>query len=86
MAFLLSDEKKHAARGRLRGRAAKSPVRHPARAFGAVSVNTFFWKILVTRVKRKVVSSIKSRVEKRYQLSRRHKWRPSRLARATRCA
>jgi hypothetical protein len=74
MAFLLlSDEKKHAARGRLCGRAAKSPARHPARASGVVSMNTFFWKILVTRVKRKVVSSIKSRVEKRYQLSRRHK-------------
>jgi hypothetical protein len=35
--FSCSDEKKLAARGRLRGRAAKSPVRHPAgfrRSFG----------------------------------------------------
>src|SRR5262249_60229945 len=36
------------------GRATKNPARHPARAAGVASVNTFFWKILVTRVKRKV--------------------------------
>src|SRR5258708_36639069 len=36
------------------GRATKNPARHPARAAGVVSVNTLFWKILVTRVKRKV--------------------------------
>src|SRR6266446_3914176 len=35
-------------------RATKSPARSPARAAGIVSVNTLFWKILVTRVKRKV--------------------------------
>src|SRR5258707_14665877 len=35
-----------------RARATKSPARHPARATGAALVNTFFWKILVTRVKR----------------------------------
>jgi hypothetical protein len=46
----------------------KSPMRHPARASSVVSVNTFFWKILVTRVKWKVISSIKSRVGKRYPL------------------
>ena len=38
-----------------RGRATKNPARHPARALsGVVLVNTLFWKILVTRVKRKV--------------------------------
>src|SRR5262249_34110153 len=36
------------------GRATKNPARHPARAAGVASVNTLFWKILVTRVKRKV--------------------------------
>src|SRR5262249_22909682 len=35
-------------------RATKNPARHPARAAGVASVNTLFWKILVTRVKRKV--------------------------------
>src|SRR5260370_40722208 len=35
-------------------RATKSPARSPARAAGVVSMNTLFWKILVTRVKRKV--------------------------------
>ena len=35
-------------------RAAKSPARCPVRAAGVVSVNTLFWKILVTRVKRVV--------------------------------
>jgi hypothetical protein len=39
---------KPAARGRRRGRATKNPARHAARALGAVSVNTLFWKILVT--------------------------------------
>src|SRR6201982_1704154 len=36
------------------GRATKSPARAPARAADVLSVNTLFWKILVTRVKRKV--------------------------------
>jgi hypothetical protein len=35
-----------------RVRATKNPARSPARAAGVVSVNTLFWKILVTRVKR----------------------------------
>ena len=35
-------------------RAAKSPARSPVRAAGVISVNTLFWKILVTRVKRVV--------------------------------
>jgi hypothetical protein len=35
-------------------RATKNPARHPARAAGVVSVNTLFWKILVTRVKTKM--------------------------------
>jgi hypothetical protein len=35
-------------------RATKNPPRHAARAPGVVSVNIFFWKILVTRVKRKI--------------------------------
>src|SRR5262245_26370503 len=35
-------------------RAGKSPARSPARAAGVISVNTLFWKILVTRVKRVV--------------------------------
>jgi hypothetical protein len=30
----------------------KNPARHAVRVPGVVSVNTFFWKILVTRVKR----------------------------------
>jgi hypothetical protein len=34
------------------GRATKNPARSPARAAGVLSVNTLFWKILVTRVKR----------------------------------
>ena len=33
-------------------RATKNPARSPARAAGVLSVNTLFWKILVTRVKR----------------------------------
>ena len=33
-------------------RAAKSPARIPVRAADVISVNTLFWKILVTRVKR----------------------------------
>src|SRR6266446_5804517 len=36
------------------GRATKSPARSPARVADVLSVNTLFWKILVTRVKRKV--------------------------------
>jgi hypothetical protein len=52
------------ARGGVRTRATKNPARHPARAPGVVSVNNFFWKILVTRVKRKVISLIKSLLEK----------------------
>jgi hypothetical protein len=64
--FSLADpEAKYAVRGRTRSRATKNPARHPARAHGVVSVNNRFWKILVTRVKRKLISSIKSRVEKR---------------------
>jgi hypothetical protein len=39
-------------------RATKNPARHPARAAGVASVNTLFWKILVTRVKRKVLTWI----------------------------
>src|SRR6516165_2087427 len=35
-------------------RATKNPARHAARAPSVVSVNIFFWKILVTRVKRKI--------------------------------
>jgi hypothetical protein len=35
-----------------RVRATKNPARSPARAAGVLSVNTLFWKILVTRVKR----------------------------------
>jgi hypothetical protein len=51
--FFCKNEKP-AARGRVRGRATKNPARHAARASGAVSVNTLFSKILVTRVKRKI--------------------------------
>jgi hypothetical protein len=51
--FFCKDEK-HAARGRTRGRATKNPARHAVRALGVVSVNTLSWKILVTRVKRKM--------------------------------
>jgi len=40
-------------------RATKSPARCPVRAAGVVSVNTFFWKILVTRVKRVVDLALK---------------------------
>jgi hypothetical protein len=35
-----------------RTRATKNPARSPARVAGVLSVNTLFWKILVTRVKR----------------------------------
>src|SRR5262245_43489181 len=46
---------KPAARGRTCGpRNKKNPARHAARAPGVISVNIFFWKILVTRVKRKI--------------------------------
>jgi len=45
---------KGAARGRRRGNATKNPARNAARAFGVISENTLFWKILVTRVKRKI--------------------------------
>jgi hypothetical protein len=46
---------KLAARGRTRGFAQqKNPARHAAQAPGVVSVSIFFWKILVTRVKRKI--------------------------------
>src|SRR5260370_26079285 len=44
-----------------RGRATKNPARHPARAAGINLVNTFFWKILVTRVNRKTGSSTRGR-------------------------
>jgi hypothetical protein len=47
--FFCKNEKP-AVRGRTHGRATKNPARHAARAPGAVSVNTRFWKILVTRV------------------------------------
>src|SRR5262245_21819947 len=46
------------ARVRLACQQQKSPARHPARAAGVASVNTLFWKILVTRVKRKVLTWI----------------------------
>jgi hypothetical protein len=36
----------------------EKPAQHAARAPGVVSVNTRFWKILVTRVKRKIDLSI----------------------------
>jgi len=52
--FFFAKNEKPAARGRRHGRATKNPARHAARAPGVVSVNTFFWKILVTRVKRKI--------------------------------
>jgi len=45
---------KGAARGRRRGNATKNPARNAARVFGVVLVNTLSWKILVTRVKRKI--------------------------------
>jgi hypothetical protein len=51
--FFCKNEKP-AAPGRTRVRATKNPARHAARAPGVVSVNTLFWKILVTRVKRKI--------------------------------
>jgi len=35
-------------------RATKNPARHAAQTPGVVSMNIFFWKILVTRVKRKI--------------------------------
>jgi hypothetical protein len=46
--------KKHPARGRTRDRATKKPGAACRPAPGVVSVNTLFWKILVTRVKRKI--------------------------------
>src|SRR5215510_1394959 len=52
--FFFCKHEKPAARGRTRGSRNKNPARHAARAPGAVSVNIFFWKILVTRVKRKI--------------------------------
>src|SRR5436309_13661792 len=51
--FFCKHEKPALRGGGLRG-ATKNPARSPARAAGTVSVNTLFWKILVTRVKRKV--------------------------------
>ena len=50
--FLQTRETRRAAAACVR--AIKNPARHPARAAGVVSVNTLFWKILVTRVKQKV--------------------------------
>src|SRR5262249_12575722 len=52
---------KRARRGRTRAHATKSPARYPARASRVVSVNTIFWKILVTRVNRKMGSSTRGR-------------------------
>jgi hypothetical protein len=60
----LETKQTRGARGGVRTRATKRPARHPARGPGVVSVNNFFWKILVTRVKRKVISLIKSLREK----------------------
>src|SRR5262249_34961033 len=51
--FLQTRETRRA-RPHARRRATKNPARHAARAPGVVSVNIFFWKILVTRVKRKI--------------------------------
>src|SRR6266436_3156049 len=51
--FLLSHENTPRAAA-ARVRATKNPARSPARAADVLSVNTLFWKILVTRVKRKV--------------------------------
>src|ERR1700730_7718381 len=48
-------------------RAAKSPARCPVRAAGVVSMNTLFWKILVTRVKRVVGTSRGSTMCRRFQ-------------------
>jgi hypothetical protein len=51
---------KPAARDRTRVRATKNPARHAARALGVVSVNTLSWKILVTRIKRKIALPLSS--------------------------
>jgi hypothetical protein len=51
--FLLSHQIRLARRG-LRARNKKPGRGIPPGRLGAVSVNTLFWKILVTRVKRKV--------------------------------
>jgi hypothetical protein len=45
---------KPAARGRARGSRNKKPGAVCRPGAGVVSVNIFFWKILVTRVKRKI--------------------------------
>jgi hypothetical protein len=45
---------KPAARGRTRGSRNKKPGAVCRPGAGVVSVNIFFWKILVTRVKRKI--------------------------------
>src|SRR5262249_59098830 len=45
-------------RGAAGARAAKSPARFPVRAADVVSVNTLFWKILVTRVKKVFSASL----------------------------
>jgi hypothetical protein len=41
----------------------KSPARHPARASRVVLVNTFFWKILVTRVNREMGSATRAETQ-----------------------
>src|SRR5262245_22419073 len=57
MACLLClDANEYAARGRAASAQQKARRGVPPGRLGAVSVNTLFWKILVTRVKRKIVS------------------------------
>src|SRR6266498_4182364 len=69
---------KPAARARTRERATKNPARRAARAPGVVSVNTLFWKILVTRVKRKIELPLSPSISSGSRSSRRAQY-PQRI-------
>jgi len=53
-----------------RVRATKNPARSPARAADVLSMNTLFWKILVTRVKRMMKGNLMRRSFLRFQRGR----------------
>src|SRR5262245_14643025 len=66
MACLLClDANEYAARGRAASAQQKARRVVPPGRLGAVSVNTLFWKIFVTRVKRKTVSQFAWYVSRR---------------------
>src|SRR6266852_97899 len=64
--LLVLQPKKYAVRGRAASAQQKTRRGLPPGRLGVVSVNTLFWKILVTRVKRKIVSQLAWYVSRRF--------------------